>query len=169
MLDGDKLIEMIGHATINSPLDEFLKANGVKSRPKGNSGYYDIEDKTVGIYFSYYEDDNYSEKFFIPIKSRGNFILQGIIFRNKIVAKGGTIFSGKYPFGVNSESKPEDILKKFGKPKKFEEGANDSPDNYSYFSGMMIFSFSFNHQTKALECVHVYAADKYDRKHGLID
>ena len=35
MLDGDKLVEFIGHATVNSPLDDFLKENGIKSRPKG--------------------------------------------------------------------------------------------------------------------------------------
>ena len=169
MLDGDKLVELIGHATVNSPLDDFLKENGIKARPKGNSGHYDIEDKSTGIYFQYYEYDNYSEKYFIPPKSKGVFIFQGAIFRNKVVAKGGSFFAGKYPFGATNKSTAEDILKTLGKPKKFKEGDEDSADTYHYFSGKTIFSFDFNYQTKVLECLQVEAANEYDRKHGLID
>ncbi len=169
MLEGDELIALIGHATVNSPLDEFLTKNNIKSRPKGNSGYYDIEDKKNGIYFSYYESNQYSEKYFIPIKSKGNFILQGVVFRNKIVSKGGVVFSGKYPFGITSNSTPSDILRIFGKPKKTSAGNDEYADNYSYFSGVLIFSFGFNHQTHVLEYVDAQAANEYDREHGLID
>ena len=169
MLDGDKLVEFIGHATVNSPLDDFLKENGIKSRPKGNSGHYDIEDKSSGIYFSYYEKENYAEKYLIPQKSKGNFVLQGVIFRNRVVSKGGVVFSGKYPFGTNEMITSEDILKKFGSPRKLKDGNSDLPTKYIYSEGMLIFTFGFNHKTGILELVNAYAANPHDRGHGLID
>ena len=169
MVDGEKLIKFIGHASVNSPLDDFLIMNNMKLRPKGNSGHYEVGEKTFGLDFQYREYDDYTDNYFIPSKSKGKFILQDVIFRRKIIAKGWIPFAGKYPFGVDERTKPDDILKKFGKPRKFSEGGDGSSETYVYSSEMLVFSFGFNHQTKELDFVKARVADKHDRKHGLID
>ncbi len=78
-------------------------------------------------------------------------------------------YAGSYPYGLNKDLQPQELIKLLGKPRKFEDGDEDIADSYIYSFGKIILSINFDHSSQKLNCINVHVASEYDRKHGLID
>jgi len=111
-LDGNQLVALLGHASIASPLDDFLTYHGIKVRPKGNSGSYLLSDGLQGLDFEYKESDDFDEIALVAAPSRGKFNLLSVEF-NSTAAKKRKPFSGCLPFGLDFSMSPEAVAEIF--------------------------------------------------------
>lgn len=167
-MDGHKFVELLGHASVNSPLDDFLTTNKIKIRPK-ESGDGRIEDRELGLYFVYEGKDAYADEYFIPQKSNGNLVLRGVIFRKKLLSKKHKPYEGTLPYGLAFSTTQPEVKKILGKPKKIEIGDDEDPDSYKFFLDGILVDVDFTHGTNLIECVALWVPGTYDRKNGLVD
>lgn len=167
MMDGNKFIELLGHASVNSPLDDFLTTNQIKIRPK-ESGDDSVEDKERGLSFVYAGKEEYAEEYFIPQKSKGNLVLRGVIFRKKLYSKKEKSYEGTLPYGLTFTTTQRDVQKLLGKPKKVEIDPDDS-DYYTFLIDGILVNIMFTHNTDLIECVALRVPGTYHRKNGLVD
>ena len=98
-MDGSKLVELLGHASVHPELDDFLSQNGVKARPKGGDTPNLVGEKKLGLSFEYRAKEDFEQSVGTP-RSTGKFVLREVDFCTSKL-KGYTTFAGKLPFGVS--------------------------------------------------------------------
>ena len=121
-MDGNELVSLLGHASIGSPLDDFLMRHGIKVRPKGNSGSYLLSDGLNGLDFEYKESQDFDDMSLMAAPSRGKFNLLSVEF-NSVGNKKRQPFSGTLPFGLDFSMTPVEVAGLLGQPKDLREAS----------------------------------------------
>lgn len=115
-MDGDELVTLLGHSSVDSPLDNFLTLHNILIRPKGNSGSYLLSDKSHGLDFEYKESQDFESMSLIVAPTKGKFNLISVEFKSK-ASKKQQPYMGRLPFGLEFSMSPNDVTRVLGNPK----------------------------------------------------
>ncbi|WP_431257441.1 hypothetical protein ACQ86G_22755 [Roseateles chitinivorans] len=157
------LISFLGHSSIHAPFDAFLKANGVKRRPRDTDGYpYAIKSAVPGLSLGF-EDD--PEDLGIPRKSDGGFVFSKINF--ELVSKKAP-YLGDLPFGVDQRRSGQEVSALLGAPRTQGKVPVGDGVGMSYFIDGLVVVFSYADASLIqLSYVGISLPDDADREHGL--
>lgn len=167
-LDGNQLVALLGHASVASPLDDFLTQHGIKVRPKGNSGSYLLSDGPQGVDFEYKESDDFDEIALAAAPSSGKFNLLSVEF-NANAGKKRQPFSGHLPFSLNFSMTPEDVAALLGQPKDFLGGSESQGSVSIYLAGDRLVTIGRAVGDRTISWVRVGVLTVDDRQSGYLD
>lgn len=164
MLDGEKLVELLGHASVHGALDDLLSGGGIKARPKGANTPNLISQEKLGIAFEYRAQADFEESVGTP-RSVGKFILREVDFYADGV-DDFTGFAGKLPFGVVFDTNESGAASVFGAPRKSLAGDDeDGPQHVYCFDGKIVV-VKFAVGGRRIEWLRVGLPTNADRRLG---
>ncbi len=164
MLDGEKLVGLLGHASVHGALDDLLSASGIKARPKGADTPNLISQEKFGIAFEYRAQADFEESVGTPL-STGKFILREVDFYDDGV-DDFTGFAGKLPFGVVFATNESGAASVFGAPRKSLAGdEEDGPQHIYCFDGKIVV-VKFAVAGKKIDWLRVGLPTNSDRRLG---
>jgi hypothetical protein len=165
MMDGSKLIELLGHASTHPELDDFLSQNGVKVRPKGGDTPNLVSEKKLGLSFEYRAQEDFEQSVGKP-RSSGKFILREVDFSTDKVGRFAT-FAGEFPFGVSFATSESGLESVFGAPRESLAGDDEDGPNHVYCVQGLIVVAQFSVGGKSIEWLRVGLPTNADRDQGL--
>jgi len=164
-MDGNQLVELLGHASANPSLDDFLSRNGVTVRPKRGNDVDPVRDTKNGLAFEYKDPDGFRKSVGEP-RSEGQFVLRGVDFYADKV-EGNTGFSGTLPFGLTFTTTEAEVAPQLGAPRKKRAGdKKDGPQN-TYCVGDRLVVVSFAVGGAGVRWVRVALPTVFNREQGL--
>ena len=158
MMDGNRLVGLLGHASTQPELDDFLSSNGVKARPKGGDTPNLVSEKKLGLSFEYRALEDFEQSVGKP-KSTGKFIFREVDFSTK--------FAGKLPFGVTFATSEGGLQSVLGAPRETLEGDDDDGPNHVYYHDGLIIVAQLSVGGKSIEWFRVGLPTNADREQGL--
>lgn len=163
-MDGSKLVELLGHASVHPELDDFLSQNGVKARPKGGDTPNLVSEKKIGLSFEYRAKEDFEQSVGVP-RSTGKFILREVDFGTSKL-KGYTTFAGKLPFGVSFATSESGLESVFGAPRESLAGDDEDGPQHIYCVDGKVVVVQFALGGKSVEWLRVGLPTNADRRLG---
>ncbi len=164
-MDGNQLVELLGHASVDPVLDDFLSRNGVTVRPKREDDVDPVGDAKKGLAFEYRDPDGFRKAIGEP-RSEGKFVLRGVDFYGDKV-EGNTGFGGTLPFGLSFTTTEAEAASLLGAPRKQLAGdKKDGPQNtYCVDDRLVVVNFAVG--GASVRWVRVALPTKFNRQQGL--
>lgn len=164
-MDGNQLVEMLGHTSVHPSLDDFLSRNGVTVRPKRGNDVGRVGDIKNGLAFEYQDPDGFRSSVGEP-RSEGRFVLCGVDFyADKVDGKTG--FSGTLPFGLAFTTNEAAVEPLLGAPRKKRAGDKKDGPQHTYCVGDRLVVVSYAVGGAGIRWMRVVLPTVYDRERGL--
>lgn len=116
MIDGNRLVDFLGHSSVFPGLDRYLTEGNLSKRPKGQDLTQYIAFDSLGLVLIFRASVTYREEVGDPLDD-GRWIFTGMHFYNKDQNEKNEKFSGVLPYELSFEFNRSDVCGKLGPPK----------------------------------------------------
>lgn len=151
-MNAKQLIEFLGHSSIHESFDDFLLANGIKKRPKGNEVTISVADKPLGISMEFQAANFYDEEHIQKKKSDGKFILKEVTFQKQP--------ESTLPYGISFKLSVKQASDLLGPAKK-----ETVLPTATYFFDEKIIVIRREQTSNAISSISFSLPDIYDKQH----
>lgn len=164
MIDGNRLVELLGHSSAQASLTRYLTDAGMIERPQGPDvvQYLDFDDLGLALIFTV--ADVYREEIGEP-RDDGHWILSGIHFYNRHQNGQNDKFAGVLPYGLSFDFNRARTVAVLGTPVVDEEDDGYVMNTFQADNDVVVTTSTAVDHGEAL-WFKVEKIDKFHRERG---
>lgn len=148
MIDGNRLIELLGYSSAFPELDRRLTEMNLLKRPKGSDLVQYVLFNPMGLVLIFSASVTYKEKIGEPAND-GRWIFSGVHFYNENQNGKNEKFPGVLPYGLDFELNRSDLVAKLGPLKLNRERDGFATCSFPQASEIVVISSTGIEQREA--------------------